>query len=463
MKKKVLLLSPPGTMPYIRDYYCSKVAKGNYIYQPTDLVILSGRVAERYDAVVLDAMVDGMSESSCMAKIEEINPNAVIALAGAVSWKEDAHILEQIKIKRNIPIIVTGDLFLENGEGILNEYPFIDAIILDFTTADVIYYLNGEEDKIKNMIYKKNGKIVNKTLPCTTEKEFEIPLPRHELFKGNYNYPFVRRKPFATVLTDYGCPHKCSFCVIATLVYKFRSVENVIAELCYLKKLGCKEIYFNDQTFGVNRARAKELCENIVKENLDFGWVCWSRVDRIDEELIKIMKKAGCHTIMFGVETAHEDTLKSMGKGYTLRKVEDTIQICKKYGIRTLATYILGLPEEDKSAIIKTIEFAVKLDTDFVSFNTLVPRAGTPIRRYAVESGWVSNSDIVMDQSGIYTIMGNELLASGEIMELKKYAVRRFYSRPLYISKRLLGVRTLYEFKRLLVDGKEVLFGKYGG
>ena len=453
MREKVLLLNPPGKLPYIRDYYCSKVSKGSYIYPPTDLVVLSGIIAEKYDVAVLDAMALGMDEGACMTEIGNISPKAIVALAGAVSYHEDATFLENIKRRYGIPIIVTGDLFLEDGEAMLKNHPFLDAILMDFTNADVIAYLSGEEDKIKNMIYRKGSEIVKKTSPRTAEKEYTIPLPRHELFMGNYNYPFVRHRPFATVLTDYGCPYKCSFCVIATLGFKCRPVENVISELRYLKTVGCREVYFNDQTFGIKRIRAQELCESMIKEELNFGWVCWSRVDVIDEELLKIMKEAGCHTILFGVETANEKSLKSMGKGYTLREIEETFRLCKKHGIRTLATYILGLPGENKEDIIKTIEFAVRLDSDFVSFNTLIPRAGTQIRQYAINSGWIAEGNIRMDQSGTYAVMGNEALTGDEILKLKSYAVRRFYGRPSYIAKRLLGVRSLYEFKRLIMDG----------
>ena len=463
MREKVLLLNPPGKLPYIRDYYCSKVSKGSYIYPPTDLVVLSGIIAEKYDVAVLDAMALGMDEGACMTEIGNISPKAIVALAGAVSYHEDAPFLENIKRRYDIPIIVTGDLFLEDGEIILKNYPFLDAILMDFTNADVIAYLDDKEDEIKNMIYRKDGEIKIKTSPRTVEKEYEIPLPRHELFMNNYNYPFVRHRPFATVLTDYGCPYKCSFCIIATLGFKCRPVENVISELRYLKNLGCREIYFNDQTFGIKRIRAQELCERMIKEELNFGWVCWSRVDVINEELLKAMKNAGCHTILFGVETASEKSLKSMGKGYTLREVEETFRLCREYGVRTLATYILGLPGEDKNSVMQTIEFAVRLDSDFVSFNALIPRAGTQIRQYAINSGWIAEGNIRMDQSGTYAVMGNEALTGDDIIELKSYAVRRFYGRPSYIAKRLLGVRTLYEFKRLIMDGKEALFGGYGG
>src|SRR3990172_8298805 len=86
------------------------------------------------------------------------------------------------------------------------------------------------------------------------------------------------------------------------------------------------------------------------------------------------------------------------------------LRLCREYGVRTLATYILGLPGEDREDIVKTVEFAVRLDSDFVSFNTLIPRAGTQIRQYAINSGWIAEGNIRMDQSGTYAVMGNEAL-----------------------------------------------------
>ena len=182
MREKVLLLNPPGKLPYIRDYYCSKVSKGNYIYPPTDLVVLSGIIAEKYDVAVLDAMALGMDEGACMTEIGNISPKAIVALAGAVSYHEDAPFLENIKRRYDIPIIVTGDLFLEDGEIILKNYPFLDAILIDFTNADAIAYLSGEEDKIKNMIYRKGNEPhphLN-PLPEGEEEKRGNPLPDGE-------------------------------------------------------------------------------------------------------------------------------------------------------------------------------------------------------------------------------------------------------------------------------------------
>lgn len=456
---KVLLLNPPGSQLYIRDYYCSKVSKVGYVYQPVDLLIVSGILADRYDIHVVDAIANGLYRDDCLERIVSLKPDAVVFLSGAVSWHEDSVFIKRVKERRDIPFIGTGDLFLEDGERILGDYPFLDAVLLDFTNRDVLHYLNGDWERLENIIYRQDGKIVKRVSPRQGWKGFEIPLPRHELFTGQYAYPFIKKLPFATVLTDYGCPYPCSFCVMAGLGYKYRDVANVMEELQYLQSLGYQEVYFQDQTFGANRKRAMEICNAMVRDNLGLGWVAWSRVDVIDEELLAMMKRAGCHTILFGVETAKDATLKAMKKGYTIEDVKRAFTLCRRHDIRTLATYVIGLPGETKEDILDTIEFAINLDSDYASFNILIPRAGTDLREQALKEGWIMEGVTPLDQSGTYPVMGNDNLSAEEVWELKNYAVRRFYGRPYYIARMLSKVKTFYELKTLFSGGRGIILG----
>ncbi|MFQ5900629.1 MAG: B12-binding domain-containing radical SAM protein [Thermodesulfobacteriota bacterium] len=456
--KKILLLNPPGTKLYIRDYYCSKVSKADYLYQPADLLILSGIIGERYTPILVDAMVSGFDTERCYRKIVSLSPDAIVFLTGAVSWQEDSIFIERIKETINCPVIGTGDIFLENGEKILRDHNFLDALLLDFTNNDIIHLISGDYDLLENIIYRKADRIIKRSTTRKRGEGFEIPIPKHELFTGRYTYPFVRRLPFATVLTDYGCPYKCSFCIMGKIGFKYRGVENVMYELKHIKGLGYKEVYFNDQTFGAKRDRVLAICNGMIKEGLGLGWVCWSRVDIIDEALLSTMKKAGCHTIMFGVETANDATLKAMRKGYDQRQITETFRLCKEKNVRTLATYLIGLPGEDRDDILGTLRFAIELDSDYASFNVLVPRAGTDIRKSAVEARLIPDDLIEMDQSGTYAVMGNEFLTSEEVWELKEEAFKMFYNRPSYIWKRAKGIRSLYELKTLSKAGIKRFF-----
>ena len=159
-------------------------------------------------------------------------------------------------------------------------------------------------------------------------------------------------------MTDFGCAFNCSFCPIRidNLGFKVRPVDEIIKELKYLKSLGIKELYFRDQTFGANKKRAVELCNRMADKNLKFSWHCFSRVDVMNEELLDAMKESGCHTIIFGIESVNEKTLKDVQKRINAEKIKDTFTLCKKKKIRRAATFIIGLPGETEEDITRSAD-----------------------------------------------------------------------------------------------------------
>src|SRR6185436_14664706 len=107
------------------------------------------------------------------------------------------------------------------------------------------------------------------------------------------------------VLTDYGCPYPCTFCVIGTLGFKTRPVDEVLAEIDHIRGLGIRELFFMDQTFGVVKKRGLALCAELEKRG-DLSWTAFCRPDTADDELLAAMKRAGCHTLILGVESADD-------------------------------------------------------------------------------------------------------------------------------------------------------------
>jgi len=449
---RVLLLNPPGKRIYIRDYYCSKVSKSNYLYPPVDLLMLSGILYGSHQLHVLDAMAERLTPRTCLERIASCGPDVIIALIGAVSLDEDMAFLANVAAQ-GIRVIISGDVTRENPVYWLKEHPFIEAVIVDFTSEEIRDYLDGKPARAGIV----GSKIVATEPSRPLAREFSL-LPRHELFTSkNYRFPFVRHHEFATVLTEYGCPYPCSFCIMSTLTYRFRPVTNVIDELHYLKQLGTRELFFMDQTFGSRREQALELCRQMIEHRLDFGWVCFSRVDVVDAELLKEMKRAGCHTIIFGVESASEEILTKYRKGYTRQQIKDAFRIAADQGVRTVATFILGLPDETESTAAETIGFLKELDCDFVSFNIAVPRHGTFLRNEAVAYGLISPELSIMDQTGSIVAMPSRYLSRERIHELRAKAVKDFYLRPAYIWRRLRSLKTWYEFHEQLYEGGVLL------
>lgn len=446
-KPKILLLNLPGKRLYVRDYFCSKVSKADYINAPIDLVMLSGALnTGEFEIKLLDAVVQKLNPAETLKKIKEISPEYIIALIGSASLREDEEFLKELSLCSNAEIFVIGDFLLTESEKFLAENSHIKGAILNFISDGILRCLKKEEDKITDLVLRSGNEI--KVYPKSNIQEFEINLPMHkEFLKKNYRMPFVRHYPFATTITNYACPFQCSFCVMNTFKYSERNLDNVFYELDYLKKLGTREIFFLDQTIGVNKKKLRDFLNGMIKRKYGFGWFGFTRVDVVDEETIKLMKAAGCHTLLFGVESGNSEILKKYRKGYTKEQIINAFKLAKKEGIKTLATFIVGLPEETREMIEETIKFSRELEPDFVSFNFAVPRFGTELRDKAIKEGVVSEDTKTMDQSGAEITMGTAFITKKEMRKLKKKAIWGFYLRPKYILKRIASLTSFTELK----------------
>ncbi len=475
MKKKLLLLNPPGTKKYFRDYYCTCVSKAKYYYHPLDLVYISGRLDLHYELSVIDAIAEEFTPSTTLEKIKELNPQIIFFLISSPSYEEDIPFLTQLKeALPKTQFIGSSDVYREVREKAFALHPFLDAILLDFSTDDLLRYLKKQKGIIDNVIYKdKKGHVI-----AGPEKHgygaADMPIPRWDLFPlKKYIFPFSRRGHYATILTDFGCPFTCTFCPMSTIGFKLRDLNTVIQEIKLLQKLGIHEFFIRDQTFGVNKPRTYQLLERIRTEKLDLSWTCFTRVDTVDEKLLKTMKDAGCHTIMFGIETSNEDLLKTYKKNIKVKQMVDALTLCRKIGLRTVGTFIIGLPGETKESIEKTIALSTQLGLDYASFNIATPRFGTTFRKDLLEKGLVQEKVMRMDSARSKPIFKNNRtfvqssqgklhhvkeISNEEIFQLQRDAIRAFYMRPKYLLKRIISIKTPYELKEHLSEGLSLLF-----
>jgi tRNA A37 methylthiotransferase MiaB len=447
--KRVLLFNPPYRIPITRDYFCSKVSKCLHINPPIDLLILSGLLSREFDIEVLDAQVLRLSIIETLKRIENIDCDAIIFLSSSLSFSEDLELIRTIKEgKKDIIAIGCGDIFLDEGWRQIDSHPFIDGAIVDFVSSDIVKYLKGEEGNV-NIIRRGYTNFAR-----DSRGSYEIPVPRHELFPINkYHYPFLYRHPYTACLVDYGCPFKCNFCIMPSLSYRQRSIENVMEELIYIRSLGIKEVLFMDQTFGASRERAIGLFDLMISERIGLGWICWSRFDLWDEDMLEMARRAGCHFIQVGIESANEESLSLCRKETDLSRAETFFTLCRKKKIGTLATFIIGLPWEDEVKVNETIELARRIGCDYASFNVFVPRPSSDMKRRLQEEGRVKGLAIPIDQSGILPMDSYGILDSDTISILRRRAIRSFYLRPKYFMKRLFEIRSCYMFRRFLIDG----------
>ncbi|MDH4196650.1 MAG: radical SAM protein [Candidatus Aminicenantes bacterium] len=440
MAKRVLLLNCPGDKVYLQNYYCSYTSPANYYWQPLDLVLLSG-VLRDHDLKVIDAVADRLKPAEAERRILEFAPEAIVVSTGSATWAKDIAFLAPVKEKTGALVLASSSMFLFEAEHFLKASPVMDALILNVLSPEIPDFIAGVERPYHALAYRLPGGGLSIDPVRRKEQDFSIPLPRHELFNLKANRsPLARRTPFALVMGSLGCPFTCSFCVIGSVAYQYRNVANIMEELRLLKSLGVREVMFNDPTFTVSEKRVVELCRRMQDEDMGLTWVANGHVATLSDTMLAEMREAGCHLLMIGVENVRDAILEKVNKGATADEIRRAFALCRKFKVRTLAYFIIGLPGETRESALATIRFAKELGPDYASFTTLSPDIGTKVRAEAIAQGLLDPEIRALDQMSLPVFSSGDLEPE-EIWKLRKKALRAFYLRPSYILRKLLGVR----------------------
>ena len=465
-RKHIVLINPPNKKIVLRDLYSSTISKGTYNWPNIDLLSLSATLSEKFLVSIIDANTLKYSiQETVDIVFNKENLAGIVVSIGKSVIDEDykfTRMLKEEAIKKNIDlkIGVVGGIIFYNAENEINNNLFIDACILNFTTEDACKYFSNELSNIKNIVYREDDKVI-KTEQKLPEWGFKMPIAQHsQLPLKEYQLSHGKNTPLASVLTSYGCPHKCSFCVSGKVQYRYRDPDNILEELKYLQSIGVKEINFKDNIFGFHKKSTIKLLEGMIKENMNFSWVSDSRLDILDEEIIKLMSQAGCHALHFGIESFSEETLSNYDKNLkNVDYVSRTLNLCKKYGVLSVGYFILGLPGESYKDVENTINYALELNVDYASFNLPYPIVGTELRETSIKEGWLKEVEDNYDGS-LDPLIITDLISKDQLIDLKRKAYKKFYFRLSFIIKKLLGIRTFFQIRMLYEEGMNLIFYK---
>ncbi len=269
-----------------------------------------------------------------------------------------------------------GFLIVSYGEGEENFLHILHVLEskMELEKAPGIYYL--KDNCVKKTVSRNNNFYLdNYTFPA-----------RHLLKMEKYEQ--------GSIIASRGCPYNCKFCVSSVFRktnYRLRSAENVFEEI---KLIVCKNkkqnIHFCDDTFTINHAFVKKLCHLIIESNVRFNWSILSRVDTIkhDEEMLYLLKEAGCKLIIFGIESGSDKILQKINKGVSSSQIEEVLLLCKEKGLDIKTTWIVGLPGNyiDQMQSLKLMK---RIQPNQITIHMFVPYPGTELfenrERYGIK------------------------------------------------------------------------------
>ncbi len=464
---KAVLLNPPSKSGEIvvRDnlYGCFHKGKDKYFWPPMNLAQIAAVLEQtKIECHILDAVGEKMGIDQTQKRLEGINPDFIVVITATSTFNYDAEFVSKIKeANRNIKSIFCGTHVMTMPEKVL-KYEGVDLIVLgepEYIVRNLIMAIRNNKplNGVEGIGFKKNAQLLFTAEAPLIEDIDKLPFPARHLLPKNVNYfnPLARKSPYTTLVSSRGCPFNCKFCV-AHLVegkkWRARSPENIIAEIedCF-KKYGIKEFFFRDESFTINKQRVLDICELIRTKKLPVSWICNSRVDTIDKEMMVTMKKAGCHMIKFGVESGSQKILNNLRKGISVQQSRNVFRWANELNIDTVAHIMLGSPGETWETIKETIDFAKEIRPTYASFNITTPYPGTDLWREA--EGKLDINDFSLHdieriyESGFFSkALCN--LSKKEVEEAFNRAYREFYFRPSYIFKRLLRQCSFSEFLR---------------
>ena len=338
----------------------------------------------------------------------------------------------------------------------------VDYVVRNEGEIPMVELVSGKPaEQIRNLSFRKDGKIIHNPSQELIKNLDDIPFPAYDLMPVRKYYPAVgsyKRLPALSVIATRGCPGQCTFCFkVFGRTLRTRSAKNIFDEVVYLHKTyGIEEIAFYDDTFTSFRENAKAFCRLLLESGLNISWSCFSRVDCIDRETLLLMKKSGCHQILYGVESADKAVLQNIRKGIDLEKVKAAVKMTKEIGISPRCSFMIGNPGETAETIEKTIRFAVELDPDLAMFNITVPFPGTKMFEWAKENSLLL-SENWDDYNLSKQVMRLPTISNEDLQLFYSAAYRRFFLRPKYMLRRLMGVRSVDDAIELANGAKAVI------
>lgn len=445
--KRILFVVPPGSLEM--NFGKLSAAGAELPWLGMAYVAAAARAAG-HDVHLRDYEVMGQGYDRLAADIAELQPDLVATAVFINNVDRCLKVCEVAKsIDRRIRTVLGGPqatIFPDEFNGLSD----VDFVLISESEISFARLASFCEDQAsyKDMAgvcwRDKDGTMIRNERQPLIEDIDSVPLPALDLYQMHLYYPpvYIWGKRVANIVTSRGCPYECTFCEAKLTfgrTHRFHSEERVLADLDYLnKRYGYDSFQFYDDIFTTNRKRVVKLCNLLIDSGRRYKWMCYTRTDLVDPELLALMREAGCYQISYGPESGDQALLDGIKKRLTVEDNFRGIEYTREAGILAVGTFMLGLPGETKAQTKKTIDFAVNSKLDYAIFGITEPYPGTEMWRDCLKQGYFVDADdehcnhLLPNFSKIWVPNGR---TRDELEMSVQEAYRRFYLRPSILFK----------------------------
>ncbi len=466
---KILLINPPNfneikeTLPFF-------VEQEKGITPPLGLLYVAAYIQKHtsHSIQVLDCQAEKTNYPSLERKIKEINPDVVGITALSMAIKDVAQTINLVKKTKSDCMVVIGGPHAACYPKETIQWPGVDYVIYGEGEKPFTQLLNNlnnpsEFQNIPGLVYRQNNQIIDNGQSEPIHNLDELPFPDRKLINcQSYQVLTSGNAPVTSIFTSRGCPFGCRFCDRPTFgkTFRTRSAENVFQEIKECIALGIKNFLIYDDTFTVDKKRAIEICQKIIQERLKISFSIRTRVDTVNPELLRYLKKAGCSHIHYGIESGSEKILKVINKGINLKQIQDALDWTRKEKIQSLTYFMIGNPEENREDIKQTLKLVESVKTNYAMISVFTPFPKTIFYQKGIEENifpdlWAEFAR--NPQMNFQMPTWNEYFSKKELHQFMMTGYRNFYLKPRIILQEILNIKSFNELINKIRIGLKML------
>ncbi len=341
----VVFVNPPGPPRLYRSAVCTFVSKANYLWEPQDFVTMSAHVPPATALGMLDCSRSGLDAQTGLARLKAIEPDALVVAISSIVLESDLEFLASLRTTfPSAPLLVLGDALLEPvfWERVARHATHLVLNPMEPAIRDA---LEGRASDAPGLIPAERAHERVAAPQPSAPRAVSIGQPRHEAFlDGGYRFPFAHALHYATITGQFGCPFQCRYCSWCKTPVTYRGYEELVEEARRVRALGIREVFWGDPSFGFPRDNASAMLDELIRAGLGLSWSCYGNPQLLNDDTLSRMRKAGCHTIIIGVDDADTDMLKERyQRSLTRDDLYRFCSTCHKLGIEICGDFIIIL------------------------------------------------------------------------------------------------------------------------